>query len=40
MVREIVRDPIFLSQKCVEATAADIQIAEDLIDTLRVNLDR
>ena len=40
MDREIVRDPIFLSQKCVEATAADIQIAEDLIDTLRVNLDR
>ncbi len=40
MVREIVHDPIFLSQKCVEATAADIPIAEDLIDTLRVNLGR
>ena len=40
MVREIIRDPIFLSQKSVEATAADIPIANDLKDTLRANLDR
>ena len=40
MVREIVHDPVFLSQKCIEASARDIPIAEDLIDTLRANLDR
>ena len=40
MVREIIHDPIFLSQKSVEATAADIPIANDLVDTLRANLDR
>ena len=40
MIREIIRDPIFLSQKSAEATAADIPIAMDLMDTLRANLDR
>ena len=40
MVREIVHDPVFLSQKCIEASERDIGIAEDLIDTLRANLDR
>ena len=40
MVREIVHDPVFLGQKCAEASAADIPVAEDLIDTLRANLDR
>ena len=40
MIREIVHDPIFLSQKSAEATADDIHIAEDLADTLRANLDR
>ncbi len=40
MVREIVHDPIFLSYKSTAATEADIPIAEDLIDTLRANLDR
>ena len=40
MVREIIHDPIFLSQKSVEATAADIPIVHDLMDTLRANLDR
>lgn len=40
MVREIVRDPVFLSQKSAEATAADAGIANDLIDTLTANLDR
>ena len=40
MVRKIVRDPIFLKCKSGEATAKDIQIAVDLADTLRANLDR
>ena len=40
MIREIIHDPIFLSQKSAEATADDIHIAEDLADTLRANLDR
>ena len=40
MVREIVHDPVFLSQKCIEAAVRDVKIAEDLIDTLRANLDR
>lgn len=40
MVREIVHDPFFLSQKCAEATAEDVRIAADLLDTLRANLDR
>lgn len=40
MVREIVHDPVFLSQKSTEATAADIPVAEDLIETLRANMDR
>ncbi len=39
MVREIIRDPIWLSQKSREATAADLPIAEDLADTLRANQD-
>ena len=40
MVREIIHDPIFLSQKSTEAEAADLSIAEDLADTLRANMDR
>ena len=38
MVREIVRDPLFLSRKSTAATAADKAIAADLLDTLRANL--
>lgn len=40
MVCEIVRDPVFLSRKSAEATEADLPIVEDLMDTLRANLDR
>ncbi|MCR5297596.1 MAG: peptide deformylase [Clostridiales bacterium] len=39
MVREIVSDPIILSRKSQDATAADLPIAEDLTDTLRAHLD-
>ena len=40
MVREIVHDPVFLSQKSSPATEEDLGIAEDLLDTLKANLDR
>ena len=34
MIKPIMKDPIFLSQKSVPATAADLPIAQDLRDTL------
>ena len=34
------RDPLFLAQKSVPATEADKQVVQDLLDTLRANLDR
>ncbi len=34
MVREIVRDVLFLNQKSEPATEADKSVAQDLIDTL------
>ena len=40
MVRQIMRDPLFLAQKSVDATEADRQVVTDLLDTLRANLDR
>ena len=40
MVKTIMRDPLFLAQKSVPATEADKQVVQDLLDTLRANLDR
>ena len=40
MVKNIVRDPLFLAQKSEPATEEDKQVVTDLLDTLRVNLDR
>lgn len=40
MVREIVRDPIFLAQRSTEATAADLAVGQDLLDTLEANRSR
>ena len=40
MVKEIIHDPIFLSIKSSEATAADVQTAVDLLDTFTANKDR
>ena len=34
MVKELVHDPIFLARKSAEATAADLEVARDLRDTL------
>lgn len=39
MVRKIIRNQMFLAQKCEPATEADAQIATDLLDTLRANID-
>ncbi len=40
MIRPIVHDPIFLAQPSTPATADDLPVARDLIDTLAANLDR
>ncbi len=40
MVKNIVRDPMFLQQKSVPATEAGKQVIEDLLDTLKANQDR
>lgn len=40
MVKEIVKDAFLLSQKSREATALDIGVAQDLMDTLEANRDR
>ncbi len=40
MVKQIVRDPLFLQQKSEPATEADKQVIVDLMDTLHANLDR
>ena len=34
MVRELMHDPIFLAQKSASATAEDLEVARDLLDTL------
>ena len=40
MVREIVKDMFFLSQKSVPATKDDLQTAADLLDTVKANSER
>ncbi|MBQ9014375.1 MAG: peptide deformylase [Bacilli bacterium] len=39
MIKEIVKDISFLSQKSEVATKEDLQVVTDLIDTLRANLE-
>ena len=39
IIKKIIRDPMFLAQKSVDATEADKQVITDLMDTLRANLD-
>lgn len=39
MIKPIVKDPIFLSQKSGEATADDLPAARDLLDTLEAHRD-
>ena len=40
MIRPVIHDPVFLARPSSEATEEDLPVAEDLIDTLRANLDR
>ena len=39
MVKEVIHDPILLSRKSEPATAEDLQVAQDLLDTLSANKD-
>ncbi len=39
MIKPIVKDIVFLSQKSEPATKEDIDIIDDLVDTLRANLE-
>ena len=39
MIRPIMKDVLFLGQKSETATKDDIAVVDDLIDTLRANLD-
>ena len=39
MIKEIVHDPIFLGVKSEVATKEDLQVAQDLLDTLITNKD-
>lgn len=40
MVREVVQDPMVLARPSVPATAMDMQVAVDLMDTLAANAER
>lgn len=37
MIREVCRDVLFLSQKAEPATKDDMQVVQDLLDTLKAN---
>jgi peptide deformylase len=37
MIREIMKDPLFLAQKSEPATPADLNVGHDLMDTLRAH---
>lgn len=39
MVRELMHDPLFLARKSTSATAEDLEIAKDLLDTLTFHKD-
>ena len=39
MVQPIMKDPIFLAQKSAPATKEDLQVAQDLLDTLTAHKD-
>ena len=39
MIKDIMKDPLFLAQKSTDATKADQQVVVNLLDTLRANLD-
>ncbi len=37
MIQELIHDPIFLGRRSEPATAADLGVAQDLLDTLRAH---
>lgn len=39
MVKEVIHDPVFLALKSEPATAEDLQVVRDLLDTLAANKD-
>ena len=39
MIKEVIHDPVALAMKSEEATKQDLQVAEDLLDTLIANKD-
>ena len=39
MIKEVIHDPIFLAGKSETATKEDLQVAQDLLDTLIANKD-
>lgn len=39
MIKELIHDPIFLGVKSELATKEDLQVAQDLFDTLTTNAD-
>ncbi len=39
MIKDIIHDPIFLARKSEMATKEDLQVAQDLLDTLIANKD-
>ena len=39
MIKEVIHDPILLAMKSEKATFEDLQVAEDLLDTLVANAD-
>ena len=39
MMKELIHDPIFLGQKSEPATMMDLQVAQDLLDTLTAHKD-
>ena len=39
MVKELMHDPVFLAMRSEPATMEDLQIARDLLDTLKANKD-
>jgi peptide deformylase len=39
MIKDVIHDPIFLAGKSEQATKEDLQVAQDLLDTLIANKD-
>ena len=39
MIKDVIHDPIFLARKSEQATKEDLQVAQDLLDTLIANKD-